>query len=50
MRRTFAAALLAAVTALTVGGLAAPASAICGGGEPGGPCHCPEFKVIKVTC
>lgn len=40
MRRALAAALTTAVAALALGGLAAPASAVCGGGDPGEPCYC----------
>ncbi|HEV2891169.1 MAG TPA: hypothetical protein VGX28_12410 [Frankiaceae bacterium] len=50
MRRTLAAVALATFTSFMVGGLAAPASAVCGGGEPGEPCHCPELKLIKIYC
>jgi hypothetical protein len=46
MRRTLAATLLAAVAAVTLGGLAAPANAVCGGGQPGEPCYCPN--TVKV--
>ncbi|MDQ1713012.1 MAG: hypothetical protein QOE45_2462 [Frankiaceae bacterium] len=50
MRRTLAATVVAAVAALVVTGLAAPASAVCGGGQPGEPCYCPNLKVVKVYC
>jgi hypothetical protein len=50
MRRALAAAAVASFATFMVGGLAGPASAVCGGGEPDGPCHCPEFKIIKIYC
>jgi hypothetical protein len=50
MRRALAATLIAAATALLVGGLAAPASAVCGGGQPGDPCYCPSNKLIPIYC
>jgi hypothetical protein len=51
MRRTLAATLLAAVTTVALTGLAAPASAVCGGGQPGEPCYCPQpTKIIKINC
>ena len=50
MRRTVSAALVTAFAALTFGGLAAPASAICGGGQPGEPCYCPEIKHVPIYC
>jgi hypothetical protein len=46
MRRTLAAAAIAAVAAFTVGGIA-PASAVCGGGQPGEPCYCPEYPLFE---
>ncbi len=39
MRRTLASLAVAAVAVATLG-LAAPANAVCGGGEPGEPCQC----------
>lgn len=50
MRKTLSAVAVAAFTAFMVGGLAAPASAICGGGQPGEPCYCPDHKIIKINC
>lgn len=51
MRRTLAAALVAAAATVTLTGLAAPASAVCGGGQPGEPCYCPQpTKIIKINC
>jgi hypothetical protein len=53
MRRTLAAALVAAVAAVTLTGLAAPASAVCGGGQPGEPCYCPDLSIKGrplITC
>ena len=49
MRRALSAVAVAAFATFMVGGLAGPASAVCGG-EPSGPCHCPEFKIIKIYC
>jgi hypothetical protein len=46
MRKTLASLLVASAAALTLGGLATPASAVCGGGGPGEPCYCPN--TIKV--
>ncbi len=50
MRRTLAALVIAATAALAVGGLATPASAVCGGGQPGEPCYCPSNKFIPINC
>lgn len=50
MRRALSAAAVAAFATFMIGGLAAPASAICGGGEPGEACYCPESKIIKIYC
>ena len=50
MRRTLSAVVVAGFAAFIVGGLAAPASAVCGGGQPGDPCYCPEFKIVKIYC
>lgn len=50
MRRTLSALVVSAVAALLVGGLAAPASAVCGGGEPGDACYCPSNKFIPIYC
>ncbi|HEX7165921.1 MAG TPA: hypothetical protein VF230_02965 [Acidimicrobiales bacterium] len=38
---------LVALTALAGFGLytASPASAVCGGGDPGEPCHCPNIEI-----
>ncbi len=44
MRRTLATLLLASTAALGLG-FAAPASAVCGGGQPGEPCHCPDLRI-----
>lgn len=46
MRKSLASLLVASAAALTLGGLATPASAICGGGQPGEPCYCPN--TVKV--
>jgi hypothetical protein len=50
MRRTVAAVLLAASAALVTGGLTTSASAVCGGGQPGEACYCPDgsIKVGKI--
>jgi hypothetical protein len=48
MRRTLASLLVASAAALTLGGLAPSASAVCGGGQPGEPCQCDgTIKVAK---
>ena len=48
MRKTLASLLVAAAAATALGGLATPASAVCGGGAPGEPCYCPNtVKVYK---
>lgn len=44
MRRTLAAALIAAV-AVVGAGTFTPASAVCGGGQPGEPCYCPDIEI-----
>lgn len=49
MRRALAATAVAAVAFLSVG-LASPASAFCGGGEPGEPCYCPKIKFVTIYC
>lgn len=46
MRRTLASLVVAAAAAATLGGLAPSASAVCGGGQPGEPCYCPN--TVKV--
>ena len=48
MRRVLAAVVVASFATLTFGNV--PASAICGGGQPGEPCYCPETKIIKIYC
>lgn len=45
MRRTLASLAVAAVAVATLG-LTAPANAVCGGGQPGEPCYCPN--TVKV--
>jgi hypothetical protein len=50
MRRTLAALVLAATAALTITATATPASAVCGGGEPGDACYCPSNKLIPIDC
>ncbi len=50
MRRTLAAVVLASTALLTVGAFTTSASAVCGGGEPGEPCYCPDLKVITIYC
>lgn len=50
MRRPLAAVAAAAFAALMIGGLAPSASAVCGGGQPGEACYCPDFKLIKIYC
>jgi hypothetical protein len=53
MRRTLAATLLAAVTVVTMTAFSAPASAVCGGGQPGEPCYCPDISIKGrplITC
>lgn len=50
MRRVLAATAVAAFATFMTAGLATPASAFCGGGEPGEPCQCPELKIIKIYC
>ena len=48
MRRTLASLAVAAVAVATLG-VAAPANAVCGGGQPGEPCYCPNtVKVGKI--
>jgi hypothetical protein len=47
MRKTLAAATIAAFAALTIGGLAPSASATCGGGQPGEPCYCPQPPLFE---
>ena len=43
-------ALLVAAAGLSLAAPGAPAAAVCGGGAPGEPCHCPgEVKVLKWT-
>lgn len=49
MRRPLAALAAAAFTAFVVGGLAAPAHAICDG-DPCSDCPKPILKIIKVEC
>ena len=52
-KRTRLRVLLALVAASAGFGLvapAAPASAVCGGGAPGEPCHCPSgITILKWT-
>ena len=50
MRRTLSAALVAAFASLMIAGAATPANAICGGGQPGEPCYCPDNKWIPINC
>jgi hypothetical protein len=45
MRRTLASLAVAAFAVATLG-IAAPANAVCGGGQPGEPCYCPN--TVKV--
>lgn len=52
MRRTLA-TVVAAAAILAGTGLAGSASAVCGGGEPGGPCQCPSIEIKGrplITC
>ena len=46
MRRALSVSLVAVFAAFMVGGLAAPASAVCGGGQPGEPCYCPDYPLF----
>ncbi len=46
MRRTVAAALIAATAVFGAGSFTA-ASAVCGGGQPGEPCYCPEYPLLE---
>lgn len=53
IRLFLVAAVLAVTTLLGFG--AQPAGAVCGGGEPGEPCHCPEVpeklqRFIQINC
>ena len=50
MRRTLSAVLVAAVASVTLGVATAPASAFCGGGQPGEPCYCPDIKFVPIYC
>jgi len=56
MRRTLAAALLAAVATVGLGGITSAANAVCGGGQPGEPCYCPggvtvlKKEIVVVYC
>jgi len=49
-------ALVAATAGFGLAAPAAPASAVCGGGGPGEPCHCPDdvtvlkFTILHVDC
>ena len=45
MRRSLAVLAVAAFASLALGG--APASATCGGGQPGEPCYCPEYPLFE---
>ena len=47
MRKTLSAVVIAAAVAFAVGGVATPASAVCGGGQPGEPCYCPEYPLLE---
>ncbi|HVF04907.1 MAG TPA: hypothetical protein VNA20_08715 [Frankiaceae bacterium] len=47
MRRALSMTVVAAFAAVMVGGLAAPANAVCGGGQPGEPCYCPEYPLLE---
>lgn len=49
MRRALAATAVATFATFMLGGIA-PASAFCGGGQPGEPCYCPELKIVKIYC
>ena len=44
MRRTLA-TVVAAAAILAGTGLAGSASAVCGGGEPGDACYCPDISI-----
>ncbi|HVE90827.1 MAG TPA: hypothetical protein VNE62_00790 [Actinomycetota bacterium] len=54
MRKLKLAAVAAIVAGLSLFGFVQPAGAVCGGGEPGGGCYCPDIRIPKkgpiITC
>ena len=47
MRKTLSTLAVTAFAALMIGGVATPADAVCGGGQPGEPCYCPEYPLLE---